>query len=58
MAHLYVSFQDDDRIAIFTQDPATGEIARQEDVAVDRPFPAPSSRIVSNSTYLRMRVYR
>lgn len=35
MAHLYVSFQDDDRIAIFTQDPATGALSRQEDVAVE-----------------------
>lgn len=34
MARLYVSFQDDDRIAIFTQDPATGALSRQEDVAV------------------------
>ena len=35
MAHLYVSFQDDDRIAIFTQDAATGALTRQEDVAVE-----------------------
>ena len=34
MAHLYVSFQDDDRIAIFTQNPATGEMrgARAEEL--------------------------
>jgi 6-phosphogluconolactonase len=31
----YVSLQDDDRISIFTVDPATGTLARQEDVAVD-----------------------
>jgi 6-phosphogluconolactonase len=35
MTHMYVSFQDDDRIAIFTQDPATGEVTRQEDVVVE-----------------------
>ena len=35
MAHLYVSFQDDDRIAIFTQDPATGAVTRWEDAAVE-----------------------
>ena len=33
--HGYVSFQDDDRIAIFTVEPATGTLAWQEDVAVD-----------------------
>jgi 6-phosphogluconolactonase len=32
--YMYVSFQDDDTIAIFTVDPSTGAIARQEDVAV------------------------
>ena len=35
MALMYVSFQDDDRIAIFTQDPATGALSRKEDVAVE-----------------------
>ena len=33
--HGYVSLQDDDRISIFTVEPATGKIAWQEDVAVD-----------------------
>ncbi len=33
--HGYVSFQDDDRIAIFTVDPATGMLTWQEDVAVE-----------------------
>lgn len=32
--YMYVSFQDDDTIAIFTVDPSTGALARQEDVAV------------------------
>ena len=33
--HGYVSFQDDDRLSIFTVEPATGKLAWQEDVAVD-----------------------
>ena len=33
--HGYVSLQDDDRISIFTVDPATGKLTWQEDVAVD-----------------------
>ena len=33
--HMYVSFQDDDKISIFTMDPATGGLDWQEDVAVD-----------------------
>ena len=33
--HGYVSFQDDNRISIFTVEPATGKLAWQEDVAVD-----------------------
>ena len=33
--HMYVSFQDDDKISIFTVDPATGQLGWQEDVAVD-----------------------
>ena len=33
--HGYVSFQDDDKISIFTVEPATGKLAWQEDVAVD-----------------------
>ena len=33
--HGYVSLQDDDRISIFTVEPATGALAWQEDVAVD-----------------------
>ncbi len=32
--HLYVSLQDDDRISIFTVEPATGTLTWQEDVAV------------------------
>ena len=34
MALMYVSFQDDDRIAIFTQDPATGALSHRDDVRV------------------------
>ena len=33
--HGYVSLQDDDRISIFTVEPATGKLAWLEDVAVD-----------------------
>ena len=33
--HMYVSFQDDDKIAIFTMDPATGGLDWQEDVVVE-----------------------
>ena len=33
--HGYVSFQDDDRISIFTVEPATGKLDWQEDVSVD-----------------------
>ena len=33
--HMYVSLQDDDRISIFTVDPATGQLGWQADVAVD-----------------------
>ena len=33
--HGYVSFQDDDRISIFTVEPASGKLEWQEDVAVD-----------------------
>ena len=33
--HMYVSFQDDDKISIFTMDQATGGLDWQEDVAVD-----------------------
>ena len=35
MALMYVSFQDDDRIAIFAQDAATGALRRKQDVAVE-----------------------
>ncbi len=40
--HMYVSLQDDDRISIFTVDPATGKLDLQEDVAIDG-GPAPLS---------------
>ena len=33
--HMYVALQDDDRISIFTMDPSTGALSRQEDVAVE-----------------------
>ena len=33
--HMYVSFQDDDKISIFTVDPTTGGLEWQEDVAVE-----------------------
>lgn len=33
--HMYVALQDDDRISIFTMDPATGALALQEDVAIE-----------------------
>ena len=33
--HMYVSFQDDDRIAIFTVDPTTGQLERQEEVTIE-----------------------
>ncbi len=33
--HMYVSFQDDDKISIFTVDPTTGGLDFQEDVAVE-----------------------
>ena len=33
--HMYVSFQDDDRISIFTVHPATGRLDWQEEVAVE-----------------------
>ena len=33
--HAYVSLQDDDKISIFTVEPATGKLAWQEDVAVN-----------------------
>ena len=32
---MYVSFQDDDSISIFTVDPATGKLDWQAEVAVD-----------------------
>ena len=32
--HMYVALQDDDRISIFTMNPATGALSWQEDVAV------------------------
>ena len=33
--YMYVSFQDDDKISVFTLDPTTGGLAWQEDVEVD-----------------------
>ena len=33
--HMYVALQDDDTISIFTMDPSTGALSRQEDVAVE-----------------------
>ena len=33
--HMYVSFQDDDNISVFTVDSATGQLERQQEVAVE-----------------------
>jgi 6-phosphogluconolactonase len=33
--HMYVSFQDDDKISIFSVDPANGQLHWQEDVAIE-----------------------
>ncbi len=33
--HMYVSFQDDDKISIFSVDPASGQLHWQEDVAIE-----------------------
>jgi 6-phosphogluconolactonase len=33
--YMYVSFQDDDKISIFTVDPATGQLHWQEDVVIE-----------------------
>lgn len=54
--HGYVSFQDDNRISIFTFDPAAGRFAWQEDVAVDG-GPAPLAiDPAGNTLYVGKRV--